>query len=165
MCVKCLLEAFPDRERMTLEAGYYFVNFGGCAQCREPRSAGVLVTKRERAEEEDEDSYEETIEYEHTCAKCSHVIASHYYCFRVRTDLGQQEHSMSCALCGKGEDVQSILPGKPSLPSTQERPQVAEEPSATTSVSALLTGMTLKGVPSAQQAKAAADEEEDQEWS
>jgi len=59
------------------------------------------------------DEYEEEATYDHVCTQCGHVIAQHYYAFRVcrqvdecakRTGRVTQEYYMECTLCGKGMD-------------------------------------------------------------
>ena len=170
MCVKCLAEAFPDRERTVLESGHYLLNFVGCAKCSErTERLGVASRKHEEEEGDEAGDFEETIEFDHACSKCGHVIASHYYCFRVRAEAGQQEYSMSCALCGKGEDVQRIIPtGGVGGADEEERDEerkatkpisAKDEESVTAPFASLMAGLNLSGAAQSQ-----AKENDDAEW-
>ena len=109
MCKSCLREAFPERQRTTLERGAYVLNFAGCAQCGQ-RSDFLSETSKKRVENEDDDdgSYDEEIEYSHACKSCNHIVAQHQYEFRIimreEATMTTQEYSMTCALCGKGQD-------------------------------------------------------------
>lgn len=105
MCKLCLREPFPERGRTVLESGFYLVNFMSCAQCGQ-RSQSLFQGREATPQvEEDDDAYEETIEFDHKCDSCQHVIAPHYYQFKVITGESEaQEYLMSCSLCGKGED-------------------------------------------------------------
>ena len=85
------------------------LNFAGCAACGQ-RSDFLDELKRTRTEEDDDETYEESIEFEHCCKSCNHLVAKHSYDFRIVQQGQVQEFSMSCALCGKGEDVSSSLP-------------------------------------------------------
>jgi len=103
MCVHCLREAFPERHRCTLERGTYFLNFAGCYQCKQ-RNDFPIETSRTTKEEKSEEEMEETIEYDHTCKQCNHVIARHFYSYTENHEAEIQDYNMSCALCGKGND-------------------------------------------------------------
>jgi len=171
MCVGCLREAFPERERSTLERGSFMLNFAGCKQCG-ARDDFLVEQKRRREETEDEteQSFEETIEYEHCCKRCGHVVAQHMYEFRV-VQLGTvQEFSMSCALCGKGEHTSSSVPTKPN-PSSEDLQQVQDDLTArlaaldTTSKAALPLNLCVKAPPAAISAPLGKQEVDDDEWS
>lgn len=128
MCKGCVRDCFPERGRSVLESGFYHVNFASCAGCGE-RSQSLLQGKDAKPQVEDGDgdgddgTYEETIEFDHQCDKCKHVIAQHYYQFKVLPG-GQQEYVMSCSLCGKGEDLGSAW-GKAA--STGDHAQIATQ--------------------------------------
>lgn len=103
MCKLCLREPFPERGRTVLESGFYLVNFLSCVQCGQ-RSQSLFQGREAIPQVEQVDgAYEETIEFDHKCDACQHVIAPHYYQFKVITGEAQ-EYLMSCSLCGKGED-------------------------------------------------------------
>jgi Churchill protein len=107
MCKDCVKEAFVDRGRCALERGCYLLNFAGCIKCQ--RRDDFLEEKNLVHTEEQEDEaelFEETLEFNHCCKSCGHVIAKHLYGFRTNTTV--QEYSMACALCGKGEDVVAV---------------------------------------------------------
>jgi len=45
------------------------------------------------------------------CPKCEHVVAEHTYTFELVEEF--QEFTMTCDLCGVGEDEASVLPVNP----------------------------------------------------
>ncbi|KAH9259391.1 hypothetical protein BASA81_002434 [Batrachochytrium salamandrivorans] len=113
MCKGCVRDCFPERGRSVLESGFYHINFASCVGCGERsqslfqgKDAKPQVLQGDDNDNDGEDTYEETIEFEHQCDKCKHVIAQHYYQFKILPS-GQQEYVMSCSLCGKGEDLGS----------------------------------------------------------
>lgn len=103
MCEDCVKEEYPDRGRMCLDTGSYLLNFRKCNFCDHKEEMQVM-----NKQQNGQDSEEEFITFEHVCSHCNHVIASHEYCFRVDGDF--QEYEMDCMLCGRGEDVVTILP-------------------------------------------------------
>ena len=127
MCKQCLRDAFPARHRTTLEGGSYILNFAGCHACG--KRTDFLSEKsriREEVEDADEDdphSYEETIEFDHCCASCNHVVAKHFYEFRIWREGLVQRFSMSCALCGSGEDECEVKPFQSSANHPQQQQQ------------------------------------------
>lgn len=126
MCKQCLREAFPERQRTTLDTGAYHLNFAGCSQCHQ-RGDFLKETNRRTeetehndegldAEEDDPDfmllQFEETIEYSHSCPSCNHIVAEHFYEFKLlkQNRSTVQEFTMSCSLCGKGQDTCLAVP-------------------------------------------------------
>eukprot|EP01135_Chromosphaera_perkinsii_P010198 Nk52_evm64s2039 gene=Nk52_evmTU64s2039 len=119
MCKHCLKEPMPNRERICLETGAYLVNFAGCHKCKKIDFLDELDRLVESGDEDGngEESSSETISFKHACKSCGHVVATHEYSFEVcpgtgrsAKDLGYQEYSMECLLCGHGEARVSVAP-------------------------------------------------------
>ncbi|ELT95755.1 hypothetical protein CAPTEDRAFT_113391 [Capitella teleta] len=106
MCNGCVKEEFPDRDSMCLEEGAYFLNFKFCSQCHKKDDV-LVISNRIREEIGDVES----INYQHVCQNCDHIIAEHEYKFEV--EAGFQHYEMNCMLCGFGDDSRSVLPRDP----------------------------------------------------
>lgn len=102
MCKSCVKEQCPDRGRVCLETGSYLVNYRSCSKCSTKDPLIIADMSSEETE------LTEVVTYNHTCSNCGHLVASHEYIFRVNEDC--QEYEMECLLCGRGEDVVSIVP-------------------------------------------------------
>jgi len=115
MCRNCVKEEFPHRERLCSEKGIYIINFIGCHNCNETNRApdSLLVSEysKKNVEDEEDDVSKEIISFNHSCAKCGHIIAKHIHEFWIED--GYQEYRMECMLCGIGEDSVSVLPKDP----------------------------------------------------
>lgn len=88
MCRACLKTAFPERHRCTSSDGALMHNFSGCAVCKS-QCTTLLVLNHTASEEEDGDGYEESVEFDHGCSKCRHIVARHIYEFRASAQGGQ----------------------------------------------------------------------------
>jgi len=117
MCVNCLVSARPDRGTVCLDDGVYILNFKGCAVCGARGLAPREVNRRETTtvesaddDDDDDESAEpeetEEVEFQHVCAECGHVVASHYY--REVCSSRSQRYLMECPLCGKGADERPL---------------------------------------------------------
>jgi hypothetical protein len=113
MCKHCVKDPFVERFRCTMERGSYMLNFAGCFECKsrndfllEKNRNQTITEAGDDSEGEEAAEYEESIEYDHCCKSCGHLVAKHFYEFTIK-EKTNQEFTMSCALCGKGGDVMS----------------------------------------------------------
>jgi len=104
MCLECIKEEFPDRERMCTDSGAYMANLISCASCKGNQLKAVNQTYVEESDIE-------TTTYDHICGSCQHLISSHHHKFWIDGDY--QEYTMECMLCGVAEDSISIMPDDP----------------------------------------------------
>jgi len=108
MCKDCVYEEFVDREGTVCEDGAYVLNLKVCAACQKRGR----VRNVEKKSTEDEKG-NETIEFDHVCEWCGHVIAHHHYELTIDEKRRMQVYSMECMLCGTAEDTRSIDPVDP----------------------------------------------------
>ena len=106
MCdATCIKEPFVQRGTVVLDCGVFVQNYAGCSACG---SRAAPASSPPRCEsEEDEDEIAEETEFDHRCADCGHLVATHWHRF-VSGDLARR-WSMACALCGRGADERASL--------------------------------------------------------
>jgi Churchill protein len=163
MCKHCLREAFPERQRTTLQNGAYLLNFAGCAGCKQRNDflaeRNLREEETDEKDEEGESIYEHSNDYEHACKLCGHKVADHSYVFRVISNGEIQEYSMSCALCGKGEYSSYSAPNKFLQGQVRSQPsgEVSREP---VSFPTALLAATFSAKPNVE-----VNDDGDDEWS
>ena len=113
MCNKCVKQEFPQRESLCAEDGIYLINFKGCSECGSLNRAmdSLKQVGKKVTEELDEDITKEIVRFDHSCAQCGHVCATHLHEFWIES--GYQEYRMECSLCGQGENSIFVLPKDP----------------------------------------------------
>ena len=89
MCdATCIKEPFVQRGTVVLDCGVFVQNYAGCSACG---SRAAPASSPPRCEsEEDEDEIAEETEFDHRCADCGHLVATHWHRF-VSGDLAVGE--------------------------------------------------------------------------
>eukprot|EP00743_Colponemidia_sp_Colp-15_P008223 GILK01008921.1.p1 GENE.GILK01008921.1~~GILK01008921.1.p1 ORF type:complete len:165 (-),score=22.51 GILK01008921.1:220-714(-) len=164
MCVECLVELCPDRAATCLEEGTYLHNYKGCKQCG-LRDMLIARDRKHVAQEGELDEFEETIEFEHSCPNCSHVVSTHFYSFAVslqeQTNELVQDYQMQCHLCGKGTHVVKVVPTVESNLSTAAKARDPKTPNQ----DALFASLRMGPVVSTSHVAAAENDAVDEsEW-
>lgn len=113
MCRECVSEIFPKRGTMCMDEGQFLLNLRSCATCgyRGPlrEAARTETTSDDECEAIDGDVVSgedvettETVEFDHVCPKCQHVVGHHFY--RSVCNSRTRRFLMECTLCGQGAD-------------------------------------------------------------
>jgi hypothetical protein len=112
MCNKCLKTLSPDRGNTCYDTGVYFQNFKSCDSCKQVN----IPIKKIASQQETHQETEESVQFDHICPECSHIIAKHSYTFTLvgeSIEEQAQESTMDCNLCGIGQDSQWVLSRNP----------------------------------------------------